>query len=717
MGKMLKEIVMKNIKGQNTSQELTGKDIIIGPNGSGKTTRIQALEIALQGYVSGQNKKSDETFKHSSGNEMEVGLKTDGFSFTRGFKRSLSKTKSGETKINIKQSLNISPSKGESKIAEKEARIVSELGSFPVMLDFDEFLNLSDSKRREFIYSLAGFESARWTKDKVKKFLEERLLTMELEVNSPEQFEIMKSAISQVLDEYPENYDINSGLQSMLDWTKVKLSNWNDEKKRSEGATKKLAELKNKLTETDRNLKANKVQLENLQEDLIKGEKQLSMDTQKKKNIDLRSEKISQIKKQIDAESIKQNPFNQKQLGDSIKKLKSSMRKIDYSEDISSLDSQSKSLSNEIEKVIQDKEEVKNKGTEIATKIKTLQETLDKVKGTNCRCVIDGRIKCDKNFEKFIKFTECQIKKLQLQKNILASTFSELKQKAELLQKEMADISADKDKLIAAEREAYKANSKINDEIAKLNSDIDKCKNFEAMNLEKIKSLRLDLEKYQNEPTDPIAPLDMLEKKIESTRNQIKELKSKIQSQEEAKITLSNLKSSMIDGKKAEYYSVSFKALCEALGSKGLQGELVKESLEPIQNSIQENLTAMGIENKFYFSTNSDTGKEIFQFGWINKFGDKRNFDALSTGQQMILLIAMLTTFIEKASPACRILAIDNIENLDSGNLKNVLDGLNKLSDKLDNIILAGVIDIGEANGFTIWNLGKAGDEINEQSA
>ena len=123
----------------------------------------------------------------------------------------------------------------------------------------------------------------------------------------------------------------------------------------------------------------------------------------------------------------------------------------------------------------------------------------------------------------------------------------------------------------------------------------------------------------------------------------------------------------------------------------------------------------MGIENKFYFSTNSDTGKEIFQFGWINKFGDKRNFDALSTGQQMILLIAMLTTFIEKASPACRILAIDNIENLDSGNLKNVLDGLNKLSDKLDNIILAGVIDIGEANGFTIWNLGN--EEVSEKSA
>lgn len=715
--KMLNEIMMKNIKGQDTVQRLTGKDIIIGPNGSGKTTRMQALGIALLGYTPGQGKKADETFKLANANTMSVGIKTDGFSFTREFKMKNSKHKDGSAHQTISQTLNISPSRGESKIAEKEARIISEFGNFPVMLDFNEFLSLSDSKRREFIYNLAGFKSSEWTKDRVKKFLEEKLLTMELEVNNQEQFEIMKTIIAQVLKEYPQNYDINAGLQSMIDFTKFKLSYWNDEKKRSESAVKKLAELKNKLTETDRNLKENKVKLEDLQEDLIKSEKQLSMDTQKKKNIDIRLQKIKQLEEEIDAETIKQNPYNLKELEEAIEKLKTGMQKVDYSEDIAKLDSKLKLLSQNIDKVWGDEEEIKANEFEVAIKIKTLKETLDKIKNTNCKCIIDNRIKCDKNFEKFIKFTESQIKKLQLQQNILASTHDELSKKEISLEKQNEAIKSNKEKLINSERSAYKVNNKINGEISKLNSDLNKCKNFKTLNFERIKSLREELEKYKNEPVEAIAPLDILEKKIKNIRAQIADLKLKIQEQEEAKVTLSNLKSSMIDGKQAEYYSISFKALYEALGSKGLQGELVKETLGPIQNSIQENLKTMGVKNKFYFSTKSETGKEIFQFGWFDEFGDKRNFDALSTGQQMILLIAMLTTFIEKASPICRILAIDNIENLDSNNLKNVLDGLNKLSDKLDNIILSGVIDISEAEGFTIWNLGKAGDEINEQSA
>lgn len=208
----------------------------------------------------------------------------------------------------------------------------------------------------------------------------------------------------------------------------------------------------------------------------------------------------------------------------------------------------------------------------------------------------------------------------------------------------------------------------------------------------------------------------MLEKQAESIRTNIGSLKIKIEEQEKAKITLSNLKSTMIDSKTAEYNYINFKFLDETLGAKGLQGELVKETLEPIQNDIQVNLSAMGIEHEFYFTTETAGGKEVFQFGWKDKFGDKRNFDALSTGQQMILLIAILTTFIEKASPNCRILAIDNIENLDSNNFKRVIDGLNKITDKLDNIILSGVIDVEEVEGFKVWNLNKEG-ELNEQSA
>lgn len=721
-------IVMENIKGQNTVQELTGKDIILGSNGVGKTTRLQATGIAIMGYVPGQGKKSEETFKLSNSDSMAVGLNTDDFSFTREFKKKVTKSKDGSTKESISQSLNVSPSKGETKIAEKEARILSELGSFPAMLDFNEFLTLSDSKRREFIYNLAGFNSEEWTKEKVKQYLLDSLLTAELEVNSPEQYELMELIITDVLREYPEKYDITSGLQSMIDWTKTKLSYWNDEKKRSTAAVQKLGELKNQLSDTDRNLKANKEEIEKLQAELVKVEKQISEDTQKKKNIDSRLDKIEQLKIVMADEESKVCSINDIEIENKIKELKGKIKEVDNSKKIKQIEDQILKFEYETEPLLDDRDEVKTKGIELKSQIETNQKTLDRIKNVKDCCVLDKRIACNKDFSKFIEYTEGQVKTLELQKKILADTYKELDEKMDILNKKYLELEVIKKSLNQEELEANRNNNVINAEINKLENLLNQAKSFDTLQTEKTARLKEELSKLQNEPVDPIAPLDILQKQSDGIGINISSLKAKVDEQEKAKTTLSNLKASMIDSKTAEYNYINYKSLDDVLGAKGLQGELMKETLEPIQVNIQSNLNAMDIENEFYFTTETAGGKEVFQFGWKDKFGDKRNFDALSTGQKMILLIAMLTTFIEKANPNCKILAIDNIENLDNENLEKVITGLNKISDKLDNIILSGVIELYEEDEkgnkiplkdckeFKIWNLNEVG-ESNEQSA
>ncbi len=714
--KKIKGIVMEDIKGQNTIQELTGKDIIVGSNGVGKTTRVQALGIALTGYVPGQGKKADETFKLASADSMVVGLNTDDFSFRREFKKKVTNKKDGSTQETISQNLNVSPSRGESKIVEKETRIISELGNLPVMLDFNEFLSLSDSKRREFIYNLAGFKSEEWTRDRVKEYLENRLLSPELETNNPEQFELMKSIIEEALIEYPVNYDITAGLQSMIDWTKTKLSYWNDEKKKSQAAVQKLGELKRQLSETDRNLKANKEELEKLQDELVKVEKQISEDTQKKKNIDLRLTKIEELKKNIASEELKECAIKIDKTEKTIAELKLQIKEVDNSEKTKQLDAEIMKIQNEIYPITKDKDEVYAKQIEIKAQIEVHQKTLERVKSVTATCVLDKKIACNKDFSKFIEFTENQIKDMNLQKTVLADTYKELNEKITSLNEKSKGLETAKYELKNEEFEASRKNNLITAEINKLENLLNQAKNYNTLKAEKVARLKEDLSKLQNEPVDPIAPIDILQKQAESIRTNINSLKTKIDEQEKAKTTLSNLQASMIDSKTAEYNYTNFKSLDETLGAKGLQGELVKETLEPIQNDIQVNLNAMGIDNKFYFTTETASGKEVFQFGWRDRFGDKRNFDALSTGQQMILLIAMLTTFIEKANPACKILTIDNIENLDKKNFKRVMDGLNKISDKLDNIILSGVIDVDEVEGFKVWDLDREG-EVNEQSA
>ena len=71
----IQRITMHGIKGCNDDQILTGRDIIIGSNGSGKTTRLQALGIALLGHVPGGPKLPAETMKLASADKMSAASK------------------------------------------------------------------------------------------------------------------------------------------------------------------------------------------------------------------------------------------------------------------------------------------------------------------------------------------------------------------------------------------------------------------------------------------------------------------------------------------------------------------------------------------------------------------------------------------------------------------------------------------------------------------
>ena len=51
---------------------------IFGTNGAGKSTILQAIQLALLGYIPGTNKKIGDIFKHSCGRKMEITLNLSG---------------------------------------------------------------------------------------------------------------------------------------------------------------------------------------------------------------------------------------------------------------------------------------------------------------------------------------------------------------------------------------------------------------------------------------------------------------------------------------------------------------------------------------------------------------------------------------------------------------------------------------------------------------
>ncbi len=711
----IKEIIMENIKGQNTIQKLTGKDIIVGPNGIGKTTRLQSLGISLTGYVPGNGKQNAETFKLCSGGDMTVGVVTDDFKVTRTFSEKVKSEKDGSTSCSYSQDINVYPSKGEKKNSQKESRIEEELGSLPVMLDFNEFLKLTDNKRRDFIYSLSPKKESDWDRDMVEQYLRDELLTFDLEVNNPDQFQIMEQIIFECMKQFPEGFDIQAGLQAMTDWAENKRSHWREEKENSQGAVRKIADLKNQLKETDRNLIKNKKELEDFQNKYIEVEKQLIKADRNKKAYDIRLEKITNLKAKIKALSEKEIDTDTAAIEDKIKLLKVSIENQQNYTDLIKKEKADLKKSQDLKDGLKDNiNNYKNKLVEHTVIITNLEKTIDTINEHSNVCVIDTKIACNKDFSRYMEYANLQIIKNQEQAEKIKAGIAKEESKIKKVTTEIQLIEREMDSLEKKKELQAQNNEKARATIASLEKEKDQKANAETIHKNNLTNLQEQLKEVEDEKIEPVIPMEPLEKSKAGYKVRITELKSKIEEQEKAKNTLSSLKSTMIDSKKAQYFYTNFRSLYSCLGASGIQGELVKEILEPIRADIQANFKAMGLNYDFYFRTESEGGKEIFQFGWKNDFGDKRNFDALSTGQQILLLIALMTTIIEKANPNSKILAIDKVENLDYNNFRKVLQGANCLEEKLDNLILLirtpWKMELPEVlEGFNVCNLDKEG--------
>ena len=61
-----------------TTYTFEDMNYIFGTNGAGKSTILQAIQLALLGYIPGTNKKIGDIFKHSCGRKMEITLNLSG---------------------------------------------------------------------------------------------------------------------------------------------------------------------------------------------------------------------------------------------------------------------------------------------------------------------------------------------------------------------------------------------------------------------------------------------------------------------------------------------------------------------------------------------------------------------------------------------------------------------------------------------------------------
>lgn len=706
---MIKEIQFTNMKGQTGQQALTGKDIFLGRNGTGKTTRIQAIGLSLLGYVPSNGKTAAETFKLATGQSMTAGIVLgNGFRFSRTFARAVTRDKkTGIEKVSIGESIDLAPGKGEKNDTQKKARILAETGNFPVMLDFNEFLSLSDAKRRDFIYSLSPINSEEWTKERIEKHLTSALIAD----NMDQDYALaVTCVIREAMTQFPDGYEIAAGLQAMLDWTGTQLSFWKAKQKDAQGAVRQLSDLKNELAESDRNVTEDKADLEKLHEALIVAEKTLARDTERAQQQAKRIARIAEIRERLQA--IKASEPQASPDYDTLitalaaKKVASPDTTEEWKTAWVAAMAAEKAQDVATDAILEKINELKADRAAALARITSLGTALSKVADLNGTCIIHSDICCPKNFAGFDKFIAAE--KSHTDEIIAAADKNIATEEVNLAvsRQTMQELVVSSRALQASVAEAEKNNNQIDREINDLQREKNAFDNDVQRKADNANMLQEELDRLALLPVEEFNDVALLEKQIAGLRERRIALSASLAEKEKAKQAMLLMHQSLADTRTAENKASAFMGLAKELGPKGIQGELVKSILAPLVGDISRALELMGFNHLPYFDTESDTGQEIFQFGWINEKGHKVNFDALSTGQQTIFLAALMSVIINRANPSIRALIIDNVNHLDAVNFQLMIGGISKLSSTLDNIILAGAVQFPfEAEGWGLWNL------------
>lgn len=691
---MLKKISMINVKGLTAEQPLTGRDIITGNNGAGKTTRLQSMALAVLGYVPDAAKTNAATFELSSDPSfMSVGIETDDIAFNRGFSAKRKLKDDGTEEVSYKQDISIVPFMGETKNTQKEARIQSAVGDFPVMLDFNSFIAMTDMQQRDFIYSLSGNSEA-WDRDFIVNKLKESLNLGQLEQNNPEMYEVMVDNVEDTISCYMPSLDMHTGILAMKERAKNQLSYWKKEKQKSDGASKKLAEMKNKSASTDRDLAENEMKLKALSEtkdreveNLAKWKAHNDIWIQNEAKIDRLRDELEKMREEFDSDNI----------DDAIEELEAMIRPTDVAELTALIDSFDHGIAELKEKLSHPSYDgVEGELLNVKTEESVIKDLINKILGCSGRCYIDESIPCSQNFDGIIGEYEEKLK-------ALAERSKELSDRVNAkgsLEDEIKELERLKNINTTGYNEQMASNIRIQEDISKLRAK--KEGNGIAELEREIQSLEDWLE--VNDAVD-IASYEMAIRDIEK---QMDEVRAEIDKQKEIRLMVKSIKANIIDSKEADYQMLTWKQIDKALGQKGLQGEIIKQMLDPLKEAIDEKIRGLNLDGKeFFFQTENSNGKECFTFGWLRSDGQQIPFISLSAGEQLLLLTALMTVIIERNDPPLKILAIDDLNHLDSTNIQKVISGLATIGTSMDNIILCGVIPTDNMNteGWTVHSL------------
>lgn len=624
---MIKEINARNFKLEKFNQELTGRDIFTGPNGCGKSARLQALQIAMFGHIPSVGKQANATMGYALDGKMEVELKSDSMTVSRIFRKKISK----KGAVRFSSNIEILPL----GVEDKEGKIADEFGLSTDLIDISNFIQMSARQRKDMIANLcASSVKDESTKTILSSSIDEGLWNDDLSdidnINNIESH--YKEKLSSLRLKLKEK-------RAYLNEKKSQLESTDSEKpeelqKKIDDVESKIEEYNKFVSSSEANIQAQeslKSQLESINNEILQIKREISSHPEDEKEI--LKEKLS-IEKDIDSKKEKTENLLSK-------KMDSEKKKTDLADKYSALNAE-------------------------AALLKDLQE---KFSGSNCpfvkkKCpeadLLEKHIKDSgkniSNIEEDIKKTEAAGKKLKSEISSIATLINEIAK----------EVEGASEKLSELEKELQWVKSVRPSKMDSLKSKLDKASEVNK----KIGEMKV---------SDTSKAIEM----ISSLKTERSELVAK-------KENASNQKNILVDSEKAniaiqdlEDEIEKINEVLSLVGNDGIKGDIIQSTHKPLVSEMNNLLGKMGYESNVLLERDS---KDAFDICLVMG-GSNIRFDVLSEGQKTILSAAFLCAVQTLSGAKVKVVLIEASE-LDDENFSTLTEALSK-SEDIDNILIA----------------------------
>jgi len=646
---MITKISGRNFKIPQFDQTLSGRDILVGKNGIGKSARLQGIMISLVGYIPSVGKQPNATMGYAVGDKMELELKEESMTINRVFRKKISK-KGAISFDSVTEVLPLSEEDG-------DARIKDHFGLGSETIDIAEFISMTSSIRKNFITTMCS----RHIKDESTK--------------------AMLGTVCDNMDLWNDDLSDIDNLNAIEEYYKSRVS---IKKKDLKSMESHRNQLRSRMTSESSRSK------DDIEKELEGVESEIEKLTKESAEIDGKAAIAKSL--QSDLEKID---------GD-IRDINKSLNEVTDPEDVL--------LKRKIQ-MYKERENAESNISKHREKIKDLDGQIEKHREEYIH--MKSELDLVQDLKKRFSDSYCPfVKKNCPESKSLQDYIKESSSKSEKLSSSIKECE-DKGKKAKANKSAsekmienLESSIKDNDRVIKdIESSIEWHKNKKPGLESELKKKTSDREKTRKKIEEMnIVPIDGITSQIDSLKSRKKTLKDELETAGESQNLIKESEKANLDISNIEE---EIEKATEIVGfiKEDVKYSMVKKIHQPLVDEINKILSAFGEEAIVMIERDN---KDVFDICLKRNRGAAR-FEVLNAGHRVLLSTAFIIALQELSNAKCKVILIEATD-LDEENFCALLEALDATGENIDNIAIARIeAPKGTtSNNWTVHTLDKS---------